>query len=224
MEIIDISGPIYEGMWEYGFPQGHFRILQMDFDYLGHRYKHEGFEGLIGMTGTYMETESAYHGYKKAIPTHKISLQKLVNVDSYILKIPYEDLELKDNRNIIQLKDILKAEIEDIPHNSAILICTGYGDNWDKKDYIDKSPFFKKEALYYLLDKKPSILGSDFPAWENKLNPETHLDRLFNSNAILLFNCKNLNKVKKYKVKLIALPIKILNVSMCPCRVVVIEE
>ena len=224
MRIIDITGPIYEGMWEFGFPQGHFRILQLDYEFLGHRYKHEGFEGLEGMTGTYMETGATYHGYEKEIPTHKIPLEKLINLDTYVLQISLYKLFKKDGRNIIRLEDIKQAEKEIIPKFKGILVSTGYGQSWSKKDYIEKSPFFKKEELFYLLDKNPILLGSDIPVWENKLNPEGHLDRLWSSSTILLFNCINLEKIKKFKVKLIALPLNILDVCDCPCRAAVIEE
>lgn len=224
MKIIDITGSIYEGMWEFGFPLGHFRLLKLDFEFLGSRYKHEGFEGLVGMTGTYIETGAAYLGYEKEIPTYKIPLEKLVNIDTYILQIPFDKLQMKDRRRYIQLEDIKKAEKEIIPNNVAIIVSTGYGQNWDRDDFIDRSPFFKKDALYYLLNKRPYVLGSDFPVWENKLNPESHLERLWNSGAIMLYNCINLEKIKKFKVKLIVLPIKIVDVCMCPARAIVIEE
>ena len=37
-------------------------------------------------------------------------------------------------------------------------------------------------------------------------------------------NCINLEKIKKYKVKLIVLPIKILDICACPVRAIIIEE
>ena len=84
MKIIDISCPIYEGMWELGFPHGHFKIIQLDFEYIGHRYLHEGFEGIVGTTGTHIGTGATYHGYNKSIPTHKIPLKKLVLISDFV--------------------------------------------------------------------------------------------------------------------------------------------
>ena len=224
MKIIDITGPIYEGMWEFGFPHGHFKLLQLDYEYLGHRYTHEGFEGLVGTAGTFIQTGATYHGYKKFDSTYKIPLKRLVNVDAYILQIPLKELQERDGRKSIQLKDIKSAEKEEIPEDAAIIVSTGYSKNWERNDFVDMSPFFKRDALYYLLDKSPNIIASDFPTWENKLNPENSLERLFSSGAIVMPNCINLEKIKKYKVKLIVLPVKILDVCACPVRAIVIEE
>lgn len=224
MEIIDITGPIYEGMWEYGFPYGHFRIIQLDFEYVGHRLKHEGFEGLVGSTGTRLVTSAVYYGYKKGISTHEIDLKKIVNVDAYVLQINYNELDTIDGRKIIQLKDIKKAELEEIPENIVIIVSTGYGQNLNKKDYINKSPYFKREALFYLLDKKPTLIASDIPTWENRIHPEHTFERLFGSGTLMMSSCVNLEKIKKSKVKFIALPLKILNVCQVPTRAVVIIE
>jgi len=224
MKIIDITGPIYEGMWNFGFPCGQFKILQLNFDFLGHQYFHEGFEGFVGNTGTCIETGATYNGYKNSISTHEIPLEKLINIDAYVLQIPLEKLKDKDNRKYITAEDIKNAEKENIPENIAIIVSTGYGRNWDKKDYIEKSPFFKKGAIELLLHKKPIILCSDFPSWDNVLHPENNFDELFSTDTLVLANCINLEKIKKYRVKLIALPIKILDICICPARAVVIEE
>jgi len=124
----------------------------------------------------------------------------------------------------VSLEDILGAERESIPLGAAIIVSTGYGHRWFSADYLEKSPFFKKDAVYYLLDKKPILLSSDFPAWENTVNPELFLERMYDSGVCVLVSCINVEKVKKFKVKLIALPIRVENVCMCPARAVLIEE
>ena len=225
MKIIDITGPIHENMWNFGFPHGQFKIMQLDFEFLGHRYFHEGFIGLVGTTGTYIETGAAYHGYKKDIPTHKIPLERLVNIDAFVIKIDLSKLSERNNRKYIRLEDIIAAEKEVIPNGKSIVISTGHSSkNWDSDDYINKSPYFSKNALFYLLDKNLNLLAGDFPTWENKLNPENTLERLYSSGTVILANCINLEKIKKYKVKLTAVPIKILNAGMCPARAFIIEE
>ncbi len=224
MKIIDITGPIYEGMWDFGFTGGQFKLKQLNYDFLGEDYFHEGFEGMVGSTGTFLETGATYLGYEKSIPTDKMPLKKLVNIDACVLQTPYETLNEKDGRKYISLNDIKKAEKEGVPESSAIIVSTGYGKNWDKKDYMEKSPFFKRDAFYHLLDRSPVLIASDFPGWENVVNPENFLKRLYGSGVFVLVSCVNLETIKKYKVKLTALPIKVLNVCMCPCRAVVIEE
>ena len=225
MKIIDITGPIYSNMWNFGFPDGQFRIMELDFEFLGHRYFHEGFLGLVGTTGTYIETGATYHGYKKTIPTHKIPLERLVNIDSYVIDLNLVNLPERDNRKYIRKKDITSAEKGIIPDGRSIIICTGHSDeDWDSKDYVDKSPYFSRDALFYLLDKNPNLLASDFPTWENRLNPENTLERMYSSDVIILANCMNLKKINNYNVKLTAVPLNIINVSTCPARAFVIEE
>jgi kynurenine formamidase len=224
MKIIDITGPIREGMWDFGFPGGQFKLKQLNYDFLGEEYFHEGFEGMVGSTGTFIETGATSLGYERTISTDKISLDKLVNVDAYVLQTPFDTLKEQDGRKYVSEEDIIGAEQESIPSGAAIIVSTGYGRRWFSSDYLEKSPFFKKDAVYYLLDKKPILLSSDFPAWENTVNPELFLERMYGSGVCVLVSCINVEKVKRFKVKLIALPIRVENVCMCPARAVLIED
>lgn len=223
MKITDITGPIQEGMWDFGFPNGQFKLKKLNYDFMGQEYFHEGFDGLVGSTGTFIETGATALGYDKVISVDKIPLEKLVNVDAYVLQTPYESLKEKDNRKFVSIEDIKKAEVEPILKKSAILISTGYGKNWFEKDYLAKSPFFKKDAFDYMLDKDPILVSADFPAWENTADLEGFLPRLYSSGVFVLVSVINLEKIKSYKVKLIALPIKVTGVCMCPARAVLIE-
>ena len=224
MKIIDITGPVREGMWDFGFPGGQFKLKKLNYEFLGEEYYHEGFEGMVGSTGTFVETGATYLGYEKTISTDKIPLHVLVNVDACVLQVPFEGLKEKDGRKYVSVDDVKKAEKEPLPEGFAIVVSTGYGNKWFEKSYLEKSPFFQKDAMYYLLDKKPILLSSDFPAWENTLHPEGFLKRLYDSGVYVLVSCVNVEKVTRYKVKLIALPLRVENVCMCPARAVIIEE
>lgn len=224
MNIIDITGPIYEGMWDFGAPGGPFRKVKESYIQDGKKCFYERFEGLSGGTGTFFETGATYLGYENSISTDMIPLEKIVNVDAYVLQIPYDNLNIENGKKYITLKDIEKAEKGKIPENSVILISTGYGKNWEKEDYLEKDPYFKKEAIYYLINKKPTIIGTDFFQWDNVKKPEHFLKRLYESGAVLLVGCINLEKIKKPVVKFISLPINIKGICMCPARAIIIEE
>ena len=224
MKIIDITGPIKEGMWDFGFPGGQFKLKPLNYDFMGEEYHHEGFEGMVGSTGTFIETGATALGYDRCIPTHKIPLEKLVNIDAYVLQIPYETMQEKDGRKFVSLKDVKKAEKEPITKGSGVLISTGYYKKWFDDDYLSKSPFFSREAFDYILDKEPCLVSSDFASWENTEDLEGFLPRLYGSGVVVLPGTYNLDKISDYKVKLIALPINVENVCMCPARAVVIEE
>lgn len=224
MKITDITGPVKEGMWDFGFPNGQFKLKALNYDFMGEEYRHEGFEGMVGSTGTFMETGATALGYDRVIPVDRIPLEKLVNIDAYILQTPLEALEEKDGRKYISLNDITAAEKEEIKPGSAILIGSGYGKRWFEKDYLSKSPFFKKDAFDYLLDKKPTIISSDFPSWENTEDLEGFLPRLYSSGVFVLVSVVNLETIKSFKAILTALPIKVIGVCMCPARAVIIED
>src|SRR3989304_4269590 len=103
MKIIDITGPIKEGMWDFGFPGGQFKLKKLNYDFMGEEYRHEGFEGLVGSTGTFLETGATALGYDKVQSVDQIPLKKIVNVDAFILKISYDNLGEKDGRKFVSL-------------------------------------------------------------------------------------------------------------------------
>jgi kynurenine formamidase len=224
MKITDITGPVQEGMWDFGFPGGQFKLKKLNYEFMGEEYNHEGFEGLVGSTGTFIETGATALGYNKVISVDKIPLEKLVNVRAYILKMPLETLKEKDGRKFVSLQDIEAAEKEEILPGSAILIGTGYDKKWFNKDYLSKSPFFKKDAFDYLIDKNPALVSSDFPSWENTADLEGFLPRLYASGVFVLVSAVNLMSINSYSAKLIALPIKVIGVCMCPARAVIVED
>jgi len=138
--------------------------------------------------------------------------------------VPYESLGEKDGRKFVGLEDIKKAEREEMKSGCAILVGTGFGRKWFDKNYMANSPFFKKDAFDYLLDKNPLLISADFPAWENTVNLEGFLPRLYSSGVFVLVSVVNLEQIKSFKVRLTALPIKVIGVCMCPARAVIIED
>jgi kynurenine formamidase len=219
----DISGKIYNGMWNYGDQYPNFNLTSVGFPYGGEVYPVDVFEGMHAQTGTYIESPGIFIEGKGS-KLNDIQIERFYKIDTYILKIDHNNLGIKDNRPYISLDDIKKAEKGNIPQGSAILVGTGYGKNWDKKDYIEKSWFFKKEALYYLIDKHPFLIGGDSPVWENAVHPEGAFERFYQEGIYLLAPCVNLEEIESYRVKLIALPINVTEANICPVRAVVVEE
>jgi kynurenine formamidase len=226
MKVIDITGTMYNGMWYFGdpWPRFHFKSRYHELKAVGITALIEDFEGMGGHTGLHIETPATGIGYDKSYPLIDIPIEKLAYVDAYVLQIPYEKLPIKDGKPFITLQDIKKAEKEEIPEGAVILVGTGYGKYWDSPDYLTKSWFIKRDAMYYIIDKKPLLLGVDATDFENWANPERFFERFFNSNILLMAPCINLEKVKKFRVKFIALPLKIKGAAICPTRAVLIEE
>ena len=100
MKIIDITGLIKEGMWDFGFPGGQFKLKPLNYDFMGEEFLHERLEGLVGSTGTFIETGATALGYDKVVSTHRIPLEKLVNINAYVLQI---HLHSRQNKHILNL-------------------------------------------------------------------------------------------------------------------------
>ncbi len=227
MRIIDISGPIYSGMWNYSEPLGsllgEFKLSSVKFEFSGEEYSVSVFNGMKAQTGTYIESPGQYLKDNK-YTVGDVPIQKLFMIDAYVLKIPYEKLGKKDGKRFITLEDIKSAEKENIPEGSAILVGTGYGKYWNRKDFFEKSWFFKAKAMEYIISKKPFLLGADSAEWENPKNPEGIFKKFFPANILILASCINLEKVNKFKVKLSVLPFNVLGSYISPVRAVVVEK
>ena len=226
MRVIDITGPIYTGMWCFGdpWPRFEFKSRYHRLDSVGITALIEDFCGFGGHTGLHIETPATGVGYDSSYPLIDVPVEKLVLADTYVLQIPYDDLPVKDGKPYISIDAIKEAEKEPIPDGAVILIGTGYGRYWDSDEYLTKSWFIKREAMYYLIEKKPLLLGVDATDFENWKNPERFFERFINSDILLMAPCINLEKVKSFRVKLIALPLKIKDAAICPTRAVVVEE
>ena len=224
MKVIDISGPIYNGMWTYADYYPKFELSSVEFEFSGEKYSVDVFKGMHAQVGTYMETPSIFGGVEGKSTVADIPLEKLFMIDVYILQVEHDRLGTKDGLPFVSVNDIKKAEKYSIPKGAAILVSSGYGKNYRKADFAQKGWFFKKEALYYLIDKKPILIGSDSPSWENPVNPEGAFDRFYKAGILLLAPLVNLEKVKSFKAKLTILPLKIEKVAVCPVRAVIVEE
>lgn len=226
MKVTDLTGPIYTGMWYFGEPWKRFKFVLRyhEMPEVGIKARIEDFEGFNGHCGMHIETSATGIGMENSYPLIDVPVEKMVNVDAYVYQIPLETLPIADGKPYISLEDLKKAEKEDVPEGSVILIGTGYGKNWDNDDYLSKSWFFKREAMYYLIDKKPFLLGVDATDFENWANPEKFMERFFNSDILLMAPIINIEKVKSFKVKFTALPLKIKDAAICPTRAVVMEE
>ncbi|UCB44582.1 MAG: cyclase family protein [Spirochaetota bacterium] len=226
MKVIDISGPIYEGMWNFPDPMGSllgpFRSSRISFEHSGESYSIDTFDTMKAQTGTYLESPGRYFKNNQ-YTVNDIPLEKLYMVDTYVYNIPYEDMGIKDGKKFISLEDLEDAESKETPPGSAILVGTGYGKYWDRSDFFERSWFFKKEAMEYLIDKKPLLLGTDSAEWENPRNPEGIFQNFFPANILVLAPCINLEKIRSFRVKLAVLPLKVRGAFICPVRAVVIE-
>jgi len=225
MRIVDASGPIYEGMWSYGSPFPNFKIKELKSpEWVDFAAYSQEFEGFCIFTGSYIDAPSHALGLKKSYPMHKIPIEKLFDIDTYVLKFDFSKLAKEGNRPYITLKDIKGAEKEKMPNGFSIIIATGWGQHWGKPDFLTHNWFFKKDAIEYLVSKEPFILAGDSPSFDNIDNEQGNWELIFNNNILIVAPLVNVEQITNYKVKLYVCPLNILNTTGLPCRVIIKEE
>ncbi len=225
-QVMDITGTIEKGMWNYEEPFPKFDIKPLGrVPWVDCEVHCEVFYGLHSQTGTYLETPAHYYGNDKSYHTVDIPIEKLINIPCTILNISEENFTHIPER-VPVTKDMLErcTGSQDIDEKSAVLIGTGWGRNWMNRAFLDRSPYFTYEAMMWLISKAPILIGTDFPRWENLREREGFFDKFYSEDILMLAPCVNLEKIKKSKALLTVLPVKISGTSCVPCRAVIMEE
>lgn len=226
MKITDITGVIRKGMWNYEDPFPRFDIRPLGkVPWVSGEVYCEVFEGLHSQTGTYLETPAHYYGNDKCYLAADIPVEKLVNIPCAILNLDGGLFESPTARIPItaEMLDSCPGS-RDIPGNCAIIVGTGWGKYWMDDSYLNLSPYFTYEAMQWLIAKKPFLLGSDIPRWENLEKPQGFFERFYSADILMLAPCVSIEKIKKNKGMLTVLPLNIPGTSAVPCRALIIEE
>lgn len=217
MKIVDITGPIYTGMWSYcpEYPGAVITELPQP-EFLKGRYPVycQKFE-IGGQTGTYIETKA--HVDKSANPVSELP------VDKFILDCAIIRLSKKEAGEKITLEEV-KSRSGPLHPGEAVLLSTGWDSRWRDPLYVEGSPFISREAAEWLIDKGITLLGADLPRFDNIKQPEFPWKLLWEKVELVLAPVVNLHQVRKDKVKLIAFPLKIGGACSTPTRAVVIED
>ncbi|NLG36618.1 MAG: cyclase family protein [Clostridiales bacterium] len=223
--IIDITGTIYEGMWnlEAPFPDYHMRPLPLVPWVEGDVYA-EIFE-MHSQTGTYLETPGHFYGYEKSYLINDVDVADLTNRDCVVLDVGPINPDNRDERMPVTMEHILRCSNRAlIRPGDAILLCTHWGGMWENPDYLKNSPYMTREVMEWIVAQRPFLLGSDFPRFEIVETPQGIFDIFAPANILLFGPAVNLETVRAPKVKLTALPLKIVGTCCTPCRAVIAED
>jgi len=215
MKIIDITGEIYTGMWSYGspFPEINVRPLGK-VGFVKYEIYAEVFEGMNSQCGTYLETPAHLLG-DKSYPLIDVDVKKLVDIPTTVLKV-----DTKGEREITKQMIEKAFEKADYSEGNAILICACYGDRWKESDYLSLSPYISYDAMKMLISKKPYLLGTDFPRWDNLSRPQGFWQEFYDADILMLAPLTNLESAQNKKALLTALPIKVEKTCCAPCRAI----
>jgi len=217
MRIIDVSGAIENGMWNYGDPWPEVcidRVPQADWVPLTVNTWKLSF---AGQSGTYLQTGLHFRDDGPALID--IPVESLVNRDAVVLKVPGKE----NQDDMITVEDLERCEA-DIRPGDAVLVAIGRDAKWRDPDYISGSPYYAREAMDWIAAREPFLLGGDWPKWESLENPQYVFDPLVEHGILLLAPMVNLMKISKQRVKLTVLPLKAAETAHAPARAIVIEE
>jgi kynurenine formamidase len=223
--MIDLSGPLYRGMWDYrgltGIPDALpafrcERIASVDTD---------GFEAfdfqLSSITGTYIETGG------HMLPGMP-SLADLP-LDAFARPAVICHVPRKGPEEVIHRAE-LEAHCPPIQPGDALLIDCGWGSRWEKPEFVAGSPAFHVDCLPWFVSQPFAILGVDVPCIESARSRPSAGDEtgnmlvpIFRRGGLLLAPLVNLNQATAARGRLVALPLNIQAVSGAPCRALLIE-
>jgi len=219
-KLIDISGLLSNEMWMFGepFPNLDIKVVKAWKEGFGD-FSFTDIRGLHALTGTYVETPAHYVGYENSFLIADLPLEKLVDIDCVVMDL--KDLPKDaDGRMYVRREDLENCPTGAlIQEGDAILVNHGWGDTmWFDQDNFPKSPYFTYDAFMWLLEKKPSVIGSDTSCWDNLGKPEGFFGKFYEQNILMLAECVNLGKAPAKRVKLNILPLRLENTCASPCR------
>ena len=121
MKLIDLSGPIYTGMWSYGDPFPEFKLVDIKEPEWVKEFspKSQAFVGFCMLTGNYIDGPAHAFGLEKEDPMHKLPLERIFDVDAYVLKFDLKKLPKEGKRPYITSDDVEKAEKSKIPNTCS---------------------------------------------------------------------------------------------------------
>ncbi len=213
--ILDITGPIYEGMWTYGPPYEPFSMEQVPpVDWVSYPTYSQNVSMNV-QTGTYLETGA--HMFPEMRTVDQLRPDELF-LDAHILR-----LKPKAPREIIGVEELLPLTA-DIPEGLAVLVCTEWGRNWEDSRFLVDSPHFSAAAMDHILSLRPALVGADLPRWDSLDDPQGFFERFFRQDVLLLAPLMNLEQFEKRTGTLIVLPLPIRGACASPARAVLIDS
>lgn len=227
MTVIDISGPIREGMWYYGephldMPVPPVRIREVEFP---PKYAGRIFTQVVEMcvqTGSYLETAS--HAIKGRENIDEVPLARSWMVPTVIIHVPKgpgEKVTLEEAQ-----ADLARQGVT-IEPGDAVLVHTGWDSAYDDPArYLTDMPYLSRELVYWIIDQRPGILGCDTPRADSPADPQHFFERFFATDILLLGCVTNLGAVSQSRPKprLCALPLQIDGACASPVRVVLVTD
>lgn len=220
MKLVEISGLIELGMWNYGDELGQPifsgpKIVELA------NVKKDGFSAhrieFSILTGTYLETGA--HLFEKVRTIEKVPLEELFLPASVIVL-------QKKPRSHITKEELIGSGVQ-VKKGDCLVVFTGWYKRWNKKNFVLDCPYFDKECMDWIISKKIKVLASDTPCYDDIRDPVNskklpQLRKLYQSGAMALAPIVNGDKVSQGRARIVILPLKVKSFSASPARAILI--
>lgn len=217
--LIDLGGDLYNGMWRLPDPMPPFALKEVDLkEYCRQRKRvyqsHTQQVQMCVQASTYVETGAHVHPEMEKID--QVGLDRSF-LSAVVLKIPRHGGQ---KVTAADLDEATSAADQVIHSGEALLIATGHN-GFDPKQSSD-SPHFSYDAIEWVVEHKPAILGSDMSAWQDPADDPPFFPMFLASGVLLLAPLVNLSQISTPRIKLIVLALKIRNACAAPSRVIAV--
>jgi kynurenine formamidase len=215
LSLIDITGPIFPGMWDYGAPYFTPKVWSLDFQAWEGGPIYAEAVSMPLQSGTYLET--AAHVFPTRERLGQLPIERTVLVPSICI---YNAVGPRSALTAAMIEPLVR-QVADPPYKGkALLIGTGWSSHWRDADFLTECPYLSEDAIDFVLEHDFAILGGDTPRYDNPYSPTGHLFRFFESETLLLAPLYNLEAVGNQAGWLIAAPLHISDISASPVRAV----
>lgn len=220
-EFTDITGRLEPGMWDYRvFPGLEDVIPALSVETMATVDEHGFFGSRIvtsSITGTYLEASSHVLADGRTLDSYTVA--------DFIRPARLLRLGRLAADTLID-RDMLERAAPTIEPGDALLIDTGWYEQWNAPGYVEHCPKMLPSALEWLLEQQIGLLGVDVPAIEAAWSDGDDsakgglLTRLFAQGCLLLAPIVALDKVGADHGRLIALPLPVAGTSGAPVRAI----
>jgi arylformamidase len=154
MKLVDLSHTIENGLVTFkGLP------APIICDYLSREDSKKNYEGgtsfqigkieMVSNTGTYIDCP--FHRYENGKDLSEVGLERFVDLEGIVIRADFRE-------SLAVTIDHFKDKIL---FNKAVLVHTGWDENWNTERYYNDHPFITKEAAEYLKSEKVVLVGID---------------------------------------------------------------
>jgi kynurenine formamidase len=224
--LIEISGPITHGMWDYNsLDLGGATLPAVSVTRRASipEYGFDAHEITVStLTATY--TETAAHMIEGAPTLDQVAITELIR-PARLMRLP-----AARPRTLIT-RDQLQANDPGLNDGDALVIDTGWGTCWDTPGYVTDAPAFAVSTLDWFLSQPFSILALDTPVMECLWCSEADmadqqgdlLKPLYEHGMLLIAPVINLDQITQPTGTLVSLPMAVEGVCSAPSRVLYVE-